>query len=470
AIDTIAVLAAAGIPVRYFPTLTATPLVAFAALDLGASAAVVVTASHNPPEYNGYKVYSGNGAQIVPPEDERIAAAIAAVGPANEVPHAGDDLGGIDLAVPVDDEVFERYLAAVDAVRPAVDRDRSLRVVYTPLHGLGWGPVRAALAHAGYEDVTVVPEQAEPDGRFPTVRFPNPEEEAALDLVSALASERAADVLLANDPDVDRLAVGLPDAQGGYALLTGNQVGALLGDFVLANAGPGSRPLVVSSIVSSPMLAAIAAAYGARYETTLTGFKWICNAALDLERDEGLRFVFGYEEALGYTVGTTVRDKDGIGAAVLFADLAAHLEATGRTVGERLDDLYRRHGLWVSHQHGIVRPGLAGRDEIAHVMTRIGEARAPEELAGRTVTGVRDLRTGAAGRARWLPAADLVELALGGGSRALIRPSGTEPKLKIYVDLVREVDPARGPGEAAGVLMAEAADVARALAAFVGLV
>lgn len=465
AADTVGVLHAAGIGVEVFPEPAPTPLVAFAARESGAAAAVVVTASHNPPEYNGYKVYDRNAAQIVPPVDAAIAAAIAAAPPANEVERTEAPLEAEGVAT-LGDDVFERYLDEVDALRtPPADPSR-LALVYTPLHGVGWRYVRRAFERAGYAQVSVVEAQAEPDGGFPTVAFPNPEEPGALDLATEAADDAGADLVLANDPDVDRLAVVLRLDDGTWQPLTGNQIGVLLADHVLTT-GEGDDRLVVSSIVSSPMLGDLAAAHGARWEQTLTGFKWICNAALDLA-DEA-RFVFGYEEALGYSVGPVVRDKDGIGAALAFADLAARLDEAGSSVREHLAGLYQRHGLWVSHQHSIVRPGLDGLDEIAAAMRRIGADHHPETLDGRRVERVVDYRDGADERPRWLPATALVALHLDGGSRALIRPSGTEPKLKIYVDLRDEVDADADVWLQEDLMRRRAEAIATDLAGFVGL-
>lgn len=433
--DTVGVLVAAGIPVRFFDEPVPTPLVAYAARQLSATAAVVVTASHNPPEYNGYKVYAANAAQIVPPVDVEIAERIAAVASAKDVPIEADAMtAGSARAERVPESFFERYLAEVDAARPKVERDQALRVVYTPMHGVGWRFVERCFERAGYPNVHVVAEQAEPDGRFPTVSFPNPEEPGALDLATALATEVKADLILANDPDADRLAVCIPTATGRFRQLTGNQVGLLLADFMLEHALRAPRALVGSSIVSSPMLGSIAEGYGARFEQTLTGFKWIWNAALDLEAQEGVRFAFGYEEALGYSVGRIVRDKDGVSAALLLADLAAHEQAHGRGLGERLERLYRKHGLWVSVQKSITRPGNEGLADIERAMQSL-TASPPSELGGKRVAKVTDYRSGAEARPRWLPNTSLVALELEGGGRVLVRPSGTEPKLKIYVDL-----------------------------------
>lgn len=454
--DTIGVLGAAGIPVRWFAEPTATPMVAYAAKVLGASAAVVVTASHNPPADNGYKVYDANAAQIIPPTDAEIAAAIDRVGPAVDVPRlAGALAGEIPTATKVPTEVYDEYWHEVVAARPPRP-DRRVRVVYTPMHGVGWRPFAETLHRGGGAEVMPVPEQVEPDGRFPTVAFPNPEEPGALDLALALASESDADVVLANDPDADRLAAAVPSPEG-WRTLTGNQLGVLLADHVLEHWERPERPILINSIVSTPMLGAIAATHDAHFEQTLTGFKWIANAAIALEADGVGAFAFGFEEALGYSVGSIVHDKDGIAAGLLFADLVATCLDRGETVLDRLGRLYRRHGVWVSTQVSVVRPGTSGLAEISGAMDRLLSER-PDRLGDTPVLGHRDFRIGADDRPAWLGATPLVELDLGDGSRVLIRPSGTEPKLKIYTDLRADV------GEDPGASEAAAMDTARSLA------
>ncbi len=433
--DAAEVLAAAGIPVRTFDEPAPTPLVAFAAKELGAAAAVVITASHNPPEYNGYKVFGADGAQIIPPVDDDIASRLGSVGSARAIARSGFPPERIE---PVGKDMVGRYVAALSAQVPRARAERDLVIVHTALHGVGWPLVRQALADNGFSRVLPVESQAQPDGAFPTVAFPNPEEPGAMAAALELAEAESADLVLANDPDADRLAVAVPTPTGRWVQLSGNHVGVLLADFLLAAAPRAPRPLVVSSIVSSPMIEALADAHGARSERTLTGFKWIAAAALRLEREGGVRFVFGYEEALGYTVGHAVRDKDGIGAALAFAELAAQLRASGETVLERLAALHRRHGLWASAQHNVVRPGVEGRAEIDEAMRRLTEG-PPSSIGGFDVERVEDFREGAARRPAWLPASPLVALHLAGGGRALVRPSGTEPKLKIYADLRGEV-------------------------------
>lgn len=460
--DTIAVLVAAGFRVRYFEDPVPTPLVAYASLSLGGVAAIVVTASHNPPADNGYKVYAANGAQIIPPTDAQIASAIAAVRRASEVPRA--EIVGA-AARSIGEEMFEEYLHDVAQSLPATTGDRTISTVYTAMHGVGGKYVVAALDRFGFSRVHPVAAQFEPDGHFPTVAFPNPEEPGAMDLAHELASSIDADLVIANDPDTDRLAVSIPEPGSGYRQLSGNQIGVLLADYMLSGSAV-EQPIVMNSIVSSPMLRLIAEHYAAVYDRTLTGFKWIWNASLDLEAEGRGEFVFGYEEALGYSVGQTVRDKDGISAAVAFAALVAESKGDGETVWDRLARLYEAHGLWVSTQKSIVRPGAEGADEIAAAMALLA-GRTPEMLGGLPVVEVTDYRLGAEDRPRYLAATPLVELSLGDAGRALIRPSGTEPKLKIYVDLRGETGDDWLRAEEA--LLEKAREVAEDAAIFLGI-
>jgi phosphomannomutase len=431
--DTAGVLAAAGIRVRFFPEVTPTPLVAFAAKHLDAPAAVVITASHNPPADNGYKVYDANAAQIISPTDLEISDAISRVGLAADVPRVeGVFTGSSDLVAPMPENIFDSYAAQVQEARPN-PQVSDLDIVYTPLHGVGGDTLLRMCIDAQHTGLIPVPEQRHPDGAFPTVDFPNPEEPGALDLALDLAKEVGADLLLANDPDADRLAVAVPTG-GDWRLLSGNELGALLGDYVLRYWDHAEPPIVVNSVVSSPMLGRIAALRDAVHETTLTGFKWIINAGLALEDSGAGRFAFGYEEALGYSVGRTVRDKDGISAAIVMADLAAEESGAGRSVIDRLHDLWDEVGLWVSAQQSIVRDGPEGQAELLAAVDRVGSS-PPDLIGGLDVTDVTDYRVGEEARPIWLGKQDLIEVTLGSTGRILVRPSGTEPKLKIYVDL-----------------------------------
>jgi phosphomannomutase len=325
-------------------------------------------------------------------------------------------------------------LAAVVALRaqPSLDGSR-LIIAYTPLHGVGAASVEPALERAGFPRVHTEETQRKGDPDFPTVRFPNPEEKGAMDRVLDLARRCSADVVLANDPDADRLCVAVPD-ESSYRVLTGDQVGALLADYLL-EVGPKDKRMVATTVVSSQLLSFLARATGADYRETLTGFKWIGNAALDYEREHGGRFVMGYEEALGYSVGPLVRDKDGVSACVIFAELVAWNRARGKTVLDHLDDIYRRVGLFVTEQVSITKPGSEGLAEINAAMTRF-RSKPPTEIAGFAIEHVVDLSKGEGG----LPPSDVLVFKLAGGRRIIMRPSGTEPKLKSYYEVRVPVD------------------------------
>jgi phosphomannomutase len=425
------VLAGAGIRVHLLPRPGPTPLLAFAVRHLGTGAGIMITASHNPAADNGYKLYLSDGAQVIPPVDAEIESRIASLGPLADIPLARlDD----PLIVRHADDVAAAYLDAV-AGGPhgeAAPLRPGLTIVYTPLHGVAGDLMLRAIQRAGFAAPHVVPAQGTPDPDFPTVAFPNPEEPGALDLALAQARELGADLVLASDPDGDRLAVAVPAEaaepaeagpdSGGWRQLTGDQLGALLGAFLLGDrAGPGA--FAATTIVSSTLLSKIAAAAGARYAETLTGFKWIARAA---DGQPGARFAFGYEEALGYQVGQAVRDKDGIGAALAVLRLAATAKISGDTLTTAYDDLERAHGV---HLTGQLAPQI---DDPADVMRRI-RAASPADLGGTAVETVTDFA--AADNGTSLPPSDVLRFALAGGSRVVIRPSGTEPKIKAYLEV-----------------------------------
>jgi phosphomannomutase len=423
------VLAGAGIAALLLPPRQPTPLLAFAVRHLGAAAGIMITASHNPRADNGYKLYLGDGAQIIPPADAEIESAIGGLGPLARVPVAGPDAA---LISQLGDEVARAYLDAVCAVSPAPPGAAWLRIVYTPLHGVAAGLALRAFEQAGYTEPDVVEAQRDPDPDFPTVAFPNPEEPGALDRALRLARQSSADLVIASDPDGDRLAVAIPDpaVAGGWRALTGDQVGALLGAYLLEQVPrPRDRPddrLVATTIVSSTLLSRIAAAAGAPYAQTLTGFKWIVRAG---EFAEGLRFVFGYEEALGYAVADVVRDKDGIGAALAVLALATRARARGETLLEVYDALEAVHGVHLTAQLTVATRAPAD------VTARLRRA-APTFLGRLAVTSVTDF----AGGSRDLPPTDALGYRVG-QDRVVIRPSGTEPKLKAYLEVVELVPP-----------------------------
>ncbi len=425
AAEAAAVLTGAGIPVHLLPDRSPTPLLAFAVRYLSAGAAVMITASHNPPADNGYKLYLGDGAQIVPPVDAQIEAAIRELGPLSQA-----RLGPVDgpLVTRHGPGIAQAYLAAVLATVPPAGPSPDLRLIYTPLHGVAGGLMLQAIERAGYPAPHVVVAQAQPDPDFPTVSFPNPEEPGALDLALAEAARLGADLVLASDPDGDRLAVAVPDpASGGsWRTLTGDQVGALLGAYLIdvtAGDPAADRRLVVSTVVSSVMLASIAAAAGVKYAETLTGFKWIVRAADD---QPGSRFVFGYEEALGYAVGDVVRDKDGISAALTVLSLASRARAAGQGLLDRWDALEAAHGVHLRAQLTVATRAPA------EIMAGL-RAAPPAELAGQPVLEVTDLAGGGP-----LPPSDVLIFRLP-GSRVVVRPSGTEPKLKCYLEVMEPV-------------------------------
>ncbi|GHE33900.1 phosphomannomutase [Streptosporangium violaceochromogenes] len=445
--DTAAVLTGAGLRASVLPEPLPTPVLAFAVRHLGADAGVTVTASHNPPRDNGYKVYWGDGSQIVPPVDAEISAAIDAVGPVSELPL------GSGWTV-LDDGVVSAYLAALAAL--PLGEARGLRVAYTPLHGVGGATLARAFRAAGFDAPAVVEAQAAPDPDFPTVAFPNPEEPGAMDLALELARRTGADLVLANDPDADRCAVGVPVPGGGHRMLTGDEVGALLGEHVIRHTSGDGR-LVATTVVSSSLLGKIAASYGVRHAETLTGFKWIMKA--------GAGLVFGYEEALGYSVGSDgglpVRDKDGVGAALTVAALAAQARLEGRTLLDLLDDQARGYGLHATAQLSVRVEDLS---LIADAMARL-RAAPPVELGARKVESAEDLREGAGG----LPPTDGLRYRLEGGARVVVRPSGTEPKLKCYLEVVV---PVGADGEVSGARERAAGELGAlkaALAATLGL-
>ncbi|MGW5846773.1 phospho-sugar mutase [Streptomyces sp. NPDC055254] len=414
--DTAAVMTGAGLRAAVLPRPLPTPVLAYAIRHLGAVAGVEVTASHNPPRDNGYKVYLGDGSQIVSPADAGIAAEIGRVTTLDSVPRPAS--GWEELG----DEVLEAYLARTDAVLTP-GSPRTVRTVYTAMHGVGKDVVMAAFARHGFPEPVLVAEQAEPDPAFPTVAFPNPEEPGAMDLAFAKAAEVEPDIVIANDPDADRCAVAVPTGDG-WRMLRGDEVGALLAAHLVHNgvSGGDGNCVFAESIVSSSLLGRIAEAAGVGYEETLTGFKWIA-------RVEGLRY--GYEEALGYCVDPEgVRDKDGVTAALLVAELASVLKEQGRTLTDLLDDLAIAHGLHATDQLSVRVSDLS---VIADAMAAL-RARPPVSLAGLRVASAEDLSKGT----ETLPPTDGLRYYLDGAykARVIARPSGTEPKLKCYLEVV----------------------------------
>lgn len=409
--DTARVLAAMGIRSMLHPGVQPTPVLAWSITGIGAAAGVVVTASHNPPADNGYKVYLDTGSQIVSPIDSEISTCIAQFDPLTV--NLADSSGA--LIERLDDTWVDRYVEFVPTVRlrPEVP---GVPVAYTAMHGVGGAVVLRAFEAAGLPAPFVVAAQQEPDGTFPTVSFPNPEEPGAMDLLLAEAQGCGAKVALANDPDADRLGAAIPQADGSWRRLSGDEIGWLFADYILANTSGDDR-LVVTTLVSSSLLARMAEAAGVHSEETFTGFKYIGKIAT--ERPD-LRLMLGYEQALGYLVAPRPLDKDGITAAVLMAEIAAVAESEGQTLQDRLDSIADRFGRYVTAERSVKMPPTDGAAWVAAI-----EADPPTEVGGRAVTSVTSY-----------PEANLVRLMLDGGVRLQIRPSGTEPKVKLYAEAV----------------------------------
>jgi phosphomannomutase len=414
--EAVAVLLGAGLRVFEMPGPLPTPFVAYAVRALHAGAGIMITASHNPPLDNGYKLYAADGAQILPPHDQTVERYAASASPP-VLASRTSALHGF-----VDPEVLARYFDHFSA-RFAVDGGSDLRVTYTPLHGVGGAPMTELFAAAGFRAVTAVREQFAPDGTFPTLPYPNPEEPGALDLAMACADAASSRLVIANDPDADRLGAAVRGPQG-WRTLRGDEIGWLLASALLGGA-TSSDDVVATTIVSSMMLAEMAKQADVRFVTTLTGFKWISRAA----RDGVLRF--GYEEALGYAVDPLVADKDGMSAALALCALADDLERHGKSLLDRLDEIESRYGVHAGAQLSLRAEGAEGLAAIAAAMDRLRRL-PPTVLGGLDVTEAADLALGWHG----LAPTDGLLMELGGTSRVVVRPSGTEPKLKAYIEIV----------------------------------
>jgi len=428
-------LCANGVRAFLFDALQPTPLLSFAVRYLGCAAGVVVTASHNPKEYNGYKVYNAGGCQLVPREAEEVIRYVNAVELTDVSSMDETEARSAGLLITVGQETVEAFLAAVAQQAHPLDTQAkaALRVVYSPLHGSGNLPVRAVLSRLGYSDVRVVLEQELPDGNFPTVRSPNPEDRAALEMGIAQAESCGADIVLGTDPDCDRVGVAVR-TDGGYRLLTGNQIGALLVDYVLTRRGGtlNARSTLVKTIVTSELGAEIARSRGLRIVDTLTGFKFIGEQICNYEEDNSAEFVIGYEESYGYLVGTHARDKDAVVSSMLICEMTAYYKAQGRTLTDVLAGLYETYGYYLDALDSFTLKGKDGAEKIRRIME---ELRCMGAKLDSSVETVLDYSAGLNG----LPKADVLKYRLRDGSWLAVRPSGTEPKIKIYYS-VRQQD------------------------------
>ena len=435
---TAAILAANGIVAHVYPKISPVPTLSFAVRDLGCSGGICMTASHNPAVYNGYKAYGPDGCQITSEAAKAISAAIA-----NTDAFSGVKTMDFAEAVAsgmvkwIDDAVLERYYDAVLSKSVSIlsaeqVAEAPLKLVYTPLNGTGLVPVTTVLERAGITDITVVPEQREPNGDFPTCPYPNPEIREAMQKGIDLCEEVHPDLLLATDPDADRVGVACKDGDD-YTLLTGNEMGVLLLDYIARMRSERGEKLsdkvAVTTIVSSAMVDALAAEYGFELRRCLTGFKYIGDIITELS-DAGQvdRFIFGFEESYGYLSGDHVRDKDAVNASLLICQMAQDYKLRGMNLAQAMRALYEKHGWWLNRTVSVSFPGAAGAETMRGIMAKLRE-QAPSELAGRAVEAVVDYEGGVNG----LPSANVVEFDVEGGNKVIVRPSGTEPKIKLYV-------------------------------------
>lgn len=435
---TASILAANGIVAHVYPKISPVPTLSFAVRDLGCSGGICMTASHNPAAYNGYKAYGPDGCQITSEAAKAISASIA-----NTDAFSGVKTMGFDEAVAsgmvkwIDDVVLERYYDAVlsksvSSLSAEQVVEAPLKLVYTPLNGTGLIPVTTVLERAGITDITVVPEQREPNGDFPTCPYPNPEIREAMQKGIDLCEEVHPDLLLATDPDADRVGVACKDGDD-YTLLTGNEMGVLLLDYIARMRSERGEDLsdkvAVTTIVSSAMVDALAAEYGFELRRCLTGFKYIGDIITELS-DAGQvdRFIFGFEESYGYLSGDHVRDKDAVNASLLICQMAQDYKLRGMNLAQAMRALYEKHGWWLNRTASVSFPGAAGAETMRGIMAKLRE-QAPSELAGRAVEAVVDYEGGVNG----LPSANVVEFDVEGGNKVIVRPSGTEPKIKLYV-------------------------------------
>ena len=434
--ETAKVLAANGIKVRIYDALMPVPALSFATRYYGANAGVMITASHNPAKYNGYKAYGPDGCQMT---DDAANVVYAEIQKTDILTGAnimsfeeGMEKGLIEY---VGDDCKEALYDAIKArsVRPGLCKTAGLKLVYSPLNGSGLVPVMKVLSDIGIDDVTIVPEQKYPDGNFPTCPYPNPEIFEALRLGLELAQKEGADLMLATDPDADRVGIAMKCPDGTYELVSGNEVGALLLDYICASRiEKGTMPekaVAVKSIVSTPLADAIAAHYGVEMRNVLTGFKWIGDQIAQLEAaGEVDRFIFGFEESYGYLAGPYVRDKDAVIGSMLICEMAAYYRSIGSSIKQRLEEIYAEYGRYLNKVDSYEFPGLSGMDKMAGIMEDLRK-NPPAELAGYKVVKATDYKNTAE---TGLPAANVLIYSLEGGATVIVRPSGTEPKIKTY--------------------------------------
>lgn len=455
---TAAVMAAHGIGTIITKELRPVPMLSFLVREYGCKGGICITASHNPPNYNGYKVYWSQGSQIIPPHDQAVIAEYQAIETYDDLPLMSFEDGlSKGLIKEIGSELDEKYFARVDKLSIKPQGRENFKIVFTPLHGTAGKPIATALARWGFKDVVVVPEQAQPDGNFPTVKFPNPEDPEALQMAVDLARKEGADLVLGTDPDCDRVGIVYKERDGEYVFLNGNQIGCLLIEYVLRALSEESRlpdnPLVVKTIVTTEMQRLIGESYGAHVEDTLTGFKWICDLIEKYESGEKQpyrKYVCGGEESYGFLMDSFVRDKDGIISCCVASEMTAYFKSLGKTLGDALNDLYRKHGLFQEKLHTLTLPGKQGADQIVKMMDQLRSC-PPVSIANTPVIKLEDFQKSQSyicHDGNWqvhdaidLPRSNVLKFYLSDGSVISARPSGTEPKIKFYISVRQEVDP-----------------------------
>lgn len=444
------IFAANGFKTYLFTSLRPTPELSFAIRTLGCDTGVVVTASHNPPQYNGYKAYWNDGAQVIEPHDTGIIDEVNAVSTIKTI--SKEEALASGKLIMIDKEVDEKYweMCKAQLFRPDVIKAKAseAKIVYTPLHGTGAMHVEKVLSDLGLTVITV-PEQRIPDGNFPTVEKPNPEEAPALKMAVELAEKEKADVVMATDPDADRFGIAVPDANGKYVLITGNQMGALLTDYIIVSRKElgkmPANPAIVRSIVTSPFADKICAANGVKLVECLTGFKWIANVMAGFEKTNSNNYIFGFEESYGYNVETDVRDKDGVSAAAMCAEMTLYWRTQGKSLLQRLEELYTTYGYFQDSAISQNFPGASGGQTMKNIMTKL-RTEGLKSLGGKTVLSIRDVGESVVYNPAnpdkkeklGLPKSNVIQFFLDGGTIVSARPSGTEPKIKFYINCVIE--------------------------------
>ncbi|HNX58943.1 MAG TPA: phospho-sugar mutase, partial [Spirochaetota bacterium] len=442
--DTAMILAANGIKAYIFDDITPTPLCSFAIRDLGAVSGVMITASHNPPEYNGYKCYWDDGCQVVPPDDKLIIAEVNKISSISMIKRIPFDEGiKKGLIVTIGEDIRTKYIGLLEGVALRPRTPSKAKIVYTPLHGTGYKIMPRVLSHFGFSELFPVESQSIPDGNFPTVKYPNPEEKEALELAVTLAKKVDADILLATDPDADRMGVGIKDGNGGYLLINGNQIGTMLEYYLLSRMSAENKlpkdAKVVKTIVTTELQADVAHSFGCGIDDVLTGFKWIGLKMKEYETNKSGTFVFGGEESYGYLPVTFVRDKDAIGACYFFCEMTDWLATQGKTLRDFLDEIYIRYGLYLEDLKSLTLKGIDGMEKIGQIMSGFRD-NSPESFAGIKVKRVDDIKnltrrdcdSGKTTKIEGLPSSDVIQFYLEDGSKITMRPSGTEPKIKFY--------------------------------------